>query len=130
MFDLSTAGSVIQREDQGRVVKLKDEAQVPYDPPVTVTVVGTYSRKYKQAMETRAQAARKRRMSDEDAQREVLEATAECVIAWEGFSDNGAPMECKPSNVVKVLEKAPWIHEQIAEAMHDHAGFSKAASPS
>jgi len=133
-FDLSTAGSVIEREEQGQAVHITDAAgnllyqDAEKTKPVTMTVVGTYSRRYKRAMEGRAQQARKRRLSEEEAQRDVLEATAECVIAWDGFHDAGKPLECKPSNVVKVLEAAPWIYEQVATAMWDHAGFLRAAS--
>lgn len=138
-FDLSTAGAVIEREDEGQVVHITDQAGVPMmhgeenDKPVTMTVVGTYSQKYRRAMESRTDKRFKlgRKSPDPEALRaEALEVVADCVLAWDGFYSAGKALDCNRKNVVQVLTLAPWIHEQIATAMDDHAGFSRATSSS
>lgn len=129
-FDLDKAPSVIEREDTGRVVELKDEAGRIMDG-VTVTVAGTYSKRYRRAMEQRADRRfrdQRRTVDPEAIRQEALEVVADCVLGWSGFVASGVPLDCSRPNVVKVFTVAPWIHEQVAAAMDDHASFSVASS--
>lgn len=138
-FDLSNAKSyaqsVTEREDKGVTVHLRDEKRAPMydgDQPVTITVAGTYSKRYRRAME----ALQDRRMRSpatadrESARRDALDVIAACVISWSGFYDGDKPAECNKPNAVKVLEHADWWREQIEAAMEDHAGFTGASSGS
>lgn len=132
-FDLGSAPATIEREDEGQVVHLNDEAGEPMyfgdNEPVTVTVTGTYSKRYRRALDAKMARSRKRRTVDiDEVRRDALEVNAQCVIEWSGFFDSGTPLDCTKANVVKVLEAAPWIKDQIEAAMEDHAGFSRASS--
>lgn len=132
MFDLTAAKGIIEREDTGKVVELRDEAGRVLDG-VSVTVVGTYSTRYRRAIEQRADRrfAEQRRALDPDALRkEALDTVADCVLAWTGIVENGTPLDCTRANVAKLFTLAPWIYEQVAAAMEDHAGFSRASSTS
>lgn len=128
-FDLKKAGEVGAREEDGRVVKLVDETGQPMDG-VSVTVVGSYSKRYREAVDTRAN--RKFRLgkipTPAEVRAETLHLYADCVTAWDGFEDGGKPYACTRENVAKVFEAAPWIYEQVAQAVEDHAGFTKAST--
>lgn len=130
-FDLSTAKPVADREDEGQVVHLSDLHSEPMyygedRKPVTVKVAGTFSATYRRAEQALADRRLKRsarRLTGEGMQKDQLGLVAACVLSWEGFFDNGKPIPCDRSSVVMVLERAPWIREQIERAMEDHEGF-------
>lgn len=128
-FDLGKAAEVAVREDEGRTVGLVDETGAPMDG-VTVTVVGSYSKRYREAVDARAN--RKFRLgkvpTPAEVRAETLHLYADCVTGWAGFEKNGQPHTCTREHVVEVFEKAPWIYEQVAQAVEDHAGFSRASS--
>lgn len=132
MFDLGQAKGVSEREEQGRVVQLFDERGAPMDG-VSMTVVGTYSERYRRAAEAKQDRNfRLGRLTPKPAElrEQSMQIYAECVIAWEGFLDGGKDLPCNAANVLKVFQAAPWIMEQVTSAMEDHAGFSKASSMS
>lgn len=133
-FDLGHAKAVADREDVGQVVHLKDESGEPLyvdearTEPVTVTVVGTYSSRYRRALDGKLdRQARNRRADPESVKQDSLEVIADCVIAWAGIVNGGVPLDCKRVNVLKLLDVV-WIKEQITAAMEDHAGFFRASS--
>lgn len=133
-FDLTATGQVIEQEEAGRVVHVYDVTGEPMyhgEDPVTVTVVGTYSKRYRDALEVKRdkRLVSARGKPDADSIREdALDVTATCVIGWHGFFDDGEPMLCNKGNVLRVLKAAPWVREQIEQAMEDHAGFSASSS--
>jgi len=137
-FDLSQAAPVVAREDKGIAVHLRDEAgDLMYhgdDKPVTWTVVGTYSGRYRKALDAQADKrfrSRSRQPDDLDQIREdSIDLVADCSLAWDGFYDNGQPLAFSKASAVKVLKLAPWIREQVERAMDDHAGFSRLSSES
>jgi hypothetical protein len=128
-FDLKKAAEVSTREEEGRAVQLVDETGAPMDG-VSITVVGSYSKRYRDAVDSRAN--RKFRLgkvpTSADIRAETLHLYADCVVSWDGFVDGGKPYACTRENVVKVFEAAPWIYEQVAQAVEDHAGFTKAST--
>ena len=129
-FDLDAATAVIAREEAGRVVHVKDEAGQPLydgDNEVTLTVVGSYSKRYQQAHDAMLRRVQNRQ-DIEDSRKDLVGLHAQCVIAWAGFYEAGQPLDCTPANVQKVLRAAPWIHNQVIAAMEDHAGFSVGSS--
>ena len=135
MFDLSAEKSKVEREDEGIVVTINDERGETMHfgdgQPVTVRVVGTYSKKYRDAERLRVDRRFKRGGVDPDViRKEALELTAECVLEWSGFFDAGKPLDCTRANVVRVLDAVPWVRQQVEVAMEDHAGFSRAPSVS
>lgn len=137
-FNLQSAKPVAAREDDGIVLELRDERGEPmtYGPdakPVTVKVAGTYSNHYRRAQERqrdRMMKSARGRLNGDVLQQNLLDLTASCVLAWEGIFDGETPVPCTKDNAVLLLEVAPWLREQIEEAMSDHQGFSKTSSPS
>ena len=131
-MDISLGKDVAAREDEGTVVHLKDAAgELAYygdknDQPVTMTVVGTYSTRYRRALDAQRDRAIKRRGANVDGAtvgRDATDLLASCVIAWEGIESNGAPLPFSKANVAAVLDACPWIREDVERASNDHAAF-------
>lgn len=128
-FDLGSAPSVAEREDEGAVVHVRSETGERLydgDVPVTITVAGTYSTRYKAATLAQRNRALKTRQADFDAERldeNALAIMSACVISWQGFRAGDVPLAPTPQNVRAVFERAPWIREQVEAAMTDHAAF-------
>jgi hypothetical protein len=66
---------------------------------------------------------RRTSLTGEGLNRQQLELVAASIIAWEGFTANGQPYQLTKENAIALLDKAPWIREQVEEAMGDHASF-------
>jgi len=131
-FDLGGAAAVVEREDVGRPVHIKNESgelmYVDADTPVTITVVGTYSKRYRKAMDAKAEKRLQQRADMDTIREDAMDVTAQCVTEWQGIFHDGAPLECNKANVLRVLKAAPWVREQVETAMDDHAGFFRASS--
>lgn len=128
-MEISTSKSVAEREEEGTVVHLADETgTLMYEnlKPVTITVVGTYSKTYRRVQnENRAKALKQRRsqLTPEQIDAKANEAVAGCIKGWEGFLSDGKPFPFTRENAIALFEQAPWIREQVEEAMGDHAAF-------
>lgn len=135
-FDLAPALEVAAREDEGQVVHIHDQLGEPlyYEngsgkKPVTITVVGTYSKRYRASLDQQqGKQFKRRRFDPEDARKDTLEILSRCVLAWEGVYNQGQPLEFNRKNVLDVLA-VPFVREQVEVAMGDHAGFFKTSSP-
>lgn len=118
-----------QREDVPRPVTIKDE--FGDDTEVVFMVVGTLSKRYRKAQaRNRAQWGRKQAGGDElDLQ--AREATAACVVSWNGIVDpDKAPVPCTTENVAQLLDEMPWVRDQIDGEIRDHAAFfTKRSTP-
>jgi hypothetical protein len=135
--DIATASTVTDREDDGIVVELNDEKNQPAFGPdgstrASVTVAGTYSRRYRLAQVANRKTMRKRRgVVDDDTIDELAkEQIAACIIAWDGFVKGGQPFPLNRENAVYVLTVMPWVREQIENAMTDHEAFFSKGSVS
>lgn len=135
-MDVTQAATTAEREDAGIVVHVEEADHTlaqENGKPVTITVAGTYSTRYRKAFEAQRRRifGRVRRRPDaDDAYRQALELVAACVISWEGFTNNGQPYPCTPANAVALFEQAPWILRQVEDAMEDHERFFRPGSPS
>lgn len=141
-MEIGKSKDVAEREEQGTVVHVRDETgELQYYPegaseqdrkPVTITVIGTYSRTYRKAR----QRARDKNiktvrndLSAEGLEAQEIKIAAECIKEWEGFTSDGKPFEYSVKNAVLLLE-APYLYEQVFLAMNDHESFSTAPSRS
>jgi hypothetical protein len=138
-MDISRGKAVVSREDEGMVLHIRDETgekayQADGATPVTITVVGSYSSRYRKAMEVnRERAVRIRRKLDEEdmvdeIDRQGMELLASCVVGWDGFTADGKPVPFSKENTITILTELPWVREQVNEAIVNHAGFTKRAS--
>ena len=138
-FELGSAAPVADLEDAGTVVHLcglDDELMffTPEGPkakeqPVTITVAGSYSKRYRRAQNAQTTRAikgggrRGSRITGESLREQRENLAAACVLAWEGFFDAGKPLDCTRENAAMVFERATWILEQVEAAQVDHASF-------
>ncbi len=123
-MDIQTIDDVA-REDEGTLVMVKDAAGEEQDG-VTILVAGTYSTAYRKAVSAqRDRMLRQRRgnLTGEQLERQQLELVAACIIEWDGFTSNGQPFPLSKDNAITLLTRAPWIREQVEEAMSDHASY-------
>lgn len=136
-MDISQIMSVSEREDRGTVVHVRDAVgELQYqeaDPtrPVTITVAGTFSKRYQDTLAGHRDALFKQRratLSGEQLTQQQIELVAACIISWDGFTLNGAPFPCTMENAVMVLKSAHWIRQELEEAMGDHASFFTSSS--
>ena len=130
-LNIAAAKDVAAHEDEGQVVKLMDHDGEPLlygadDKPVTVTVAGSYSTRYRRAVDKQRRQMLKRprsKVSAEELFENTIEIEAACVLAWEGIVDGDAVVECNPENAAMMLSTVPWFREQVQVAIEDHAGF-------
>ena len=132
-LDLNVAATEASHEDDGQTLTLEDREGQPYDPPATIVVAGSYS-KHCRTAEARfdrelARSGRRKLPEDFTLQRRIQVAAA-CILSWDGIVADGAVVPCTRENAIALLSCAPWVREQVEEAMNDHAGFSKTASSS
>lgn len=98
--------------------------------PVTITVAGTHSERYRvKDREIKRRKIKQGTFTLEQAQDNSIELAVACTLAWEGFMSGDVPVTCTPANVEQVYRGCPWVLEDAQEAMQDHAGFFEKPSP-
>lgn len=131
-MDLKGLEKIAEQANEGVTITIYQPDGEPYrgldGEPATVTVVGSESKRMKQAR--RAQQRRmiqRARMnvgslSPEDSEREALLQVAAGVIAWTGWDDGKKDLPCETEFLVSVLEH-DHIFEQVNGAIQGHAAF-------
>lgn len=134
-LDLDTAPDISVVEERGVTVHIRNASgEKMYDAgsPVTMTVLGTYSKTYRRlSTAQRDQLLRMRRssLSAEHLDKNDIAITAACVTAWQGFKASGAPIPFSKENVIRVFTKFPYVLEQVKEEMGARENFSERSSP-
>ncbi len=123
-MEIGNNKTVADREEEGTEVEVRDVAG-EVEAGVTITVVGTYSTTYRKAQsQNRDKFLKQRGKIDSDMiEKQSVETTARCIKAWKGFTSNGQDFPYTKDNAVLLLTNAPWIREQVEEAMNDHAAY-------
>ena len=123
-MEISNSRTVAEREEEGTVVEIRD-ASGELAPGVSITVVGAYSDTYRksQAANRDKMLKSRGRMEASALEQQSIDTIARCIKGWEGFTSEGKPFPFTRENAVALLTNAPWIREQLDEAIHDHAGF-------
>lgn len=130
-MDISTSKHLAQQEDDGITITISgpDGDKLTQDDgvtPVTITVAGSYSQRYRKAANANRDKLLKQRtrtVGADDLDRQALDLLAACVIAWDGFTDDGKPYPLTRENAVALFDACPWIREQVESAVSDHARF-------
>ena len=127
-------------EEKGREIHLRglDEEDLYFEDAdgkhaITMTIVGTYSHRYRaaeQMMQTRRLKRRKAIMTGEQLVRENNQLLVTCVIGWSGFISKGKPIDCNRTNILKIFELYPHIRLQVQQEVEDHEAFFRNASAS
>lgn len=121
--DLTLAPSVAEIEDAGRTIPLLDVNGDPWldddGTPVTATIAGLYSKRYRQAKTKELDRALKtgKRGTGEEFEAANLRVDAALVLTWD-IQING---QMAPPAVV--FQQLPHIRDQITEAAAEHAAF-------
>jgi hypothetical protein len=135
-IDLDTAPDLGEVEERGVTVHIRNaRGEKMYDAgqPVTMTVLGTYSKTYRRlATAQRDQLLRQRRstLSAEQLESQDVALVASCVTAWQGFKASGQPIPLAKAAVIKVFTKFPFVLEQVKEEMSARENFTERSSES
>lgn len=132
-LNISNTRTIAEREDEGTTVHVRgaDSEQLYFQDgaerkPVTLLVAGTYSKIYRRTIDSQREKLLKQRrssLSSEQIARQQLEAIAACILGWEGIFNGDQALPLNKENAITLLESAPWVREQVEEAMNDHAAF-------
>lgn len=122
-FDLKKNNLADKAEAGYRFELLIPEVNTPTGAFVTVRgkesdVVKKYARKRFAEMQFKDNAHRNRhgsapQMSIEEAEELAVETAYVRVISWEGFEEDGEPLDFNEANAKKVLKEHSWIRDQI-----------------
>lgn len=136
VFSLSGVQQVVDRaEEPTRVMLRHASGETLYtmavgakdaDPvPAYADVVGKLSKAYRRVEQAQADRMLRRRQTSLTAEglaEAEIERLSACVVGW-NLTDNGAELPCTSQNVRAVMSTAPWIKEEIAQAVGDTARF-------
>ena len=121
-----------ERENEGAVIPIQDKVGDYYlgpdGKPATITVVGSESKRYKDAKHAQYRRMSKRVRSGrseptpEELERDAVELAAAAVIGFDGWESDGKPLPFTPENV-KALLAYDHILEQVQAGIVRHASF-------
>lgn len=130
MADISNIGSQADQQDQSASVTIYQPDGEPYThgdgQPVTISVLGAYSKKVKRVREAQTKrllSQRRTKLEPADILDNRVEVAVAAITGWEGWESGGQPLACTPENADALLRQAPWILEQVEQAIEGHARF-------
>lgn len=127
-FDLSAFDGLTAAQEEGIDVTINGPDGTPLSPPVVITIAGPDSERQKAAQRKQADIRLRRRqrtMSAKEAEEAGLDILAASIIAWTPFKVGGKVLELTKDNAKMVLQRYPFIQEQLDLAAGDRAGFIK-----
>jgi hypothetical protein len=135
-FDIQQQQQVAEKEDVGIDVHVHGVDDLPMfyreddgspegkEKPVTITIVGAHSRRYRRMEEQlRKRKLRPRNLTGEAIYEDNLEKAVACTIGWQGFFAGEDIYPPSRDNIRRLYAECPWVYEQVLEAMHDHTRF-------
>lgn len=136
-MELNDSADVVAREEQGIAIPLRDQhrkpALAPDGTPIMLTVVGSYSDRYRAALESYQAWVREAAAELEEGEeidpklrdkKWVELVLAKAVIGWTpGLTRNGQPFDYSEENAVILLTGRPWISDDVQQAVVRHERF-------
>lgn len=128
-FDIDERADALAIEDDGVVISILDENDEPAlkddGSPVTITMAGMNSQRYRKAEAWQRKAIRAfgRMMTGDEQLTMQSEFIARCVIAWDGFTSKGVLLALTIENIVNVFTKLAYVQRQAERGMGDRARF-------
>jgi hypothetical protein len=127
----------VAKDEEGAVVPIMRKNGEPYKSDIdgsesTITVVGSESKRYRNAddaAQRRRLRSRKSRLDPADFRREREEIAVACIIDWHGWESDGKALPCTPENVRKLL-RYDHILAQVEGGIATHADFFANSSAS
>lgn len=119
--------------DQGATLQLRhpvtEEVLTQDDgTPITITVLGSESKKFQRAMDAfeRSRSGRKQKpMARAERQRAAAAMLAEVTVGWQGIIWDGEELPCTKENAKMLYFERPFIREQVDEFVGDMGNFLK-----
>ena len=131
-FDLDAQLELAKQEDEGTDVHIHgvDEEPLYYQgengerQPVIIRVAGAHSQRYRRAEERiRKRKLKPNKFTGELIHTDNVEKVAECTLSWKGIHAGGEPVEMTIPNARQIYKRAPWVLDQILEAMNEPTNF-------
>ena len=127
-FDLATL-------DTSKVAEEGAELRVAHpttgeDLGITVTLIGTDSKTFRDISKSRATASLKKKSREIDLdqnEQDSIELLARCTKGWSGITENGKDIPFGHENAVELYTKYLWLREQIDRFMADRSNFLPSA---
>jgi hypothetical protein len=138
MLDLTTLDTSATSE-AGVVMEVRHPTtdavlKQPNGQPVTVTLAGEDSERYRRAWRESTdrklkmqQRGRQVSISAESVEADAVEILVACTIGWSGIGMDGAPLEFSPDNARKIYARLRWLREQADSFISDRANFLRAS---
>jgi len=132
MANLNEIKQMVAREDEGVAIPIYQKDGDPYlgadGEQATITVVGSESKRYRDAKHAQYRRMSKRVRSGrsdinpEDIERDAIELAAAAVTGFSGWEDGTKPLPYTPENV-RLLLSFDHIFEQVQAGVQRHASF-------
>lgn len=127
-FDLSEFNDLQSAQEEGLRVDITDPRDPDRELGMYFVITGPDSKRHQAAVRRSLDARiqkRKMKMSAEAIDKESLRHLAARVIQWGGFVDSGKPVELTTDNVISILQRFPFIREQLEERANERGNFTK-----
>jgi hypothetical protein len=129
-MDIGQIQAAIAQDEEAVAVTIYNKAGDPYTgsdgKPATISVVGSESKRYRDARQVIQRAALRthgKPTPDETLERirdNNIALTAAAITAWSGWESEGQPWPCTPENA-RDLMAIEHIRDQVANAIAEHA---------
>ena len=100
------------------------------DLGITITVIGTDSKTFRDISKSRATASLKKKTREIDLDQnesDAVDLLAKCTKGWSGITENGKEIAFSYDNAVQLYTKYLWLREQIDRFMADRSNFLPSA---
>lgn len=93
------------------------------DTEIKISVVGSDSKAYRQAKAEAMRESIKGGVVDTDAV--SAKVYAKCITGWSGFAENGKDLPFNPDTAEDILNRYPWVMDQVAAKVDNRLNFTK-----
>ena len=127
-FDLSTLDTSKVAEEGAEL--LVAHPTTGEDLGITITLIGTDSKTFRDISKSRATASLKKKSREIDLDQnesDSVELLAKCTKGWTGITENGKDIPFGHENAVELYTKYLWLREQIDRFMADRSNFLPSA---
>jgi hypothetical protein len=99
--------------------------------PMTITIHGPYSARYKAVLRERQQKwlsqgdkdGRQLTLTPEEVEESTRSTILACIEDWSLTLEGDEKLPFSPEAVTQVFEEFPWVYDQVAAAMGDISNF-------
>lgn len=127
-LDLASFDRLRQAQEEGTEVSILDP-RTGDDLGIRIRVCGPDSDRQKKAVQKQVDARLRRRstapLTAEELDADGLRLLANCILSWSEIVVDSASLEFSVDNAVKLMQRFPFIREQIDVVAGNRAGFTK-----